>query len=113
MPVQATGCERVRQELAKYSGWDVNVMAAISGAESGCDPAKNNLSATETHKDINGNVICVGSYGALQIGCVHHRKAPGELNSLVLNIKVAHGVWLEQGYGAWSVYTSGKYLQYL
>jgi len=60
-----------------------------------------------------GNVVCVGSYGALQIGCVHYLANPPALNDLTLNVDTAHGVWLRQGYGAWSVYTSGKYLDYL
>ncbi len=82
-------------------------------AESGCDPAKNNLSAGETHRDIAGNVICVGSYGALQIGCVHHPGKPKELNSVSMNIKVAHAVYGGQGYNAWTMYRNGEYRKYL
>lgn len=88
-------------------------MSAISMAESGCNPAKNNLTSSETHKNIRGEVICVGSYGALQVGCVHLPSDPSRLNNLATNIDVAHSVWLKQGYGAWTVYKTGAYLKYL
>lgn len=99
--------------LGRYSDWDVKTMTAISMAESGCNPAKNNLTATETHKRADGSVVCVGSYGALQIGCVHLVNNPSLLNDLATNVDMAHKVWLGQGYTAWSVYSSGKYLKFL
>lgn len=108
-----TGCEAVAEELSKYSDWDIKTMTAISMAESGCNPARNNLTASETHRGYDGNVVCVGSYGALQIGCVHYLKNPAGLNDLATNVAVAHSVYLKQGYKAWSVYSSGKYLKYL
>lgn len=108
-----SGCDLVRSEVAKYDGWDTNVMTAISHAESGCAEVKPNTSAAETHRDANGNVICVGSYGALQVGCVHYQSNPSALDTISVNISVAHAVWLKQGYGAWTMYRNGEYAKYL
>lgn len=108
-----SGCDLVRSEVAKYDGWDANVMTAISKAESDCTEVKPNLSAAETHRDINGNVICVGSYGALQVGCIHYLSNPQELDTISTNIRVAHVVWLEQGYDAWTMYRNGRYANFL
>ena len=87
-------------------------MTAISMAESRCDPSRNNLTVSETHKDMYGNVVCIGSYGALQVGCVHKLDDPNSLNNLDVNVDVAHNVWLKQSYKAWTVYTNGDYLKY-
>ena len=88
-------------------------MLAIMQAESSCEQSKANLSAGETHKDINGNVVCVGSYSLLQIGCVHYLQNPEDLLDPTLNIQVGYEVWKKQGYNAWTVYQTGKYLKYL
>ena len=108
-----SGCDLVRQEASKYSDWDINIMVAISHAESGCVADNDNTSSAETHRDYYGNAICVGSYGAMQIGCVHYQQDPQALDNLELNISVAHSVWLKQGYSAWTMYNNGKYLKFL
>lgn len=87
-------------------------MTAIAQAESGC-VSKSNLTAGETHKAYDGSVVCVGSYGVLQVGCVHYQQNPVALNDVALNIQIAHAVWQEQGYGAWTMYTNGEYGKYL
>lgn len=102
----------MRSEVAKYSGWDVNTITAIAMAESGCDPANDNLTSTETHS------TCVGSYGALQVGCIHYR-AGEDRGDFATNVRVAHRAYLERvamvgnGYTAWTMYTNGKYRAYL
>lgn len=111
-PIVLSGCDLVRSEVSKYDGWDVNVMTAIAEAESGC-VSKSNLSRAETHKGYDGSVICVGSYGVLQVGCVHHQQNPEALNDVALNVQVAHKVWQNQGYKAWTMYTNGRYLRFL
>ena len=56
--------------------------------------------------------VCVGSYGVLQVGCLHYR-ANENRNDLATNIEVAHRVWLKQGYSAWTMYKNGQYKNYL
>lgn len=106
-PVTLTPCETVRAEVAKYSGWDVATMSAIAKAENrACDPLRHNLSADEDHK------VCIGSYGVLQVGCLHYRDGE-DRNDLKTNIAVAHRVYLQQGYGAWTQYNNGAYREFL
>lgn len=92
-------------------------MVAISMAESGCNPSRNNLTASETHRRADGSVICVGSYGALQVGCLHYT-AQESMSDLATNIGVAHRLWKNRqkwgnGYEAWTMYTNGEYRRYL
>lgn len=114
-----TGCEAVEAEIAKYSGWDINTMQAIARAENrNCDPRGHNLTASETHRDAHGNVICVGSYGVIQVGCLHYREGE-DRNDMATNIKVAHRVyvarasWDSTGYNAWTMYKNGEYKRFL
>lgn len=103
-----TNCEKVRAEVAKYPGWDVDTMTAVAKAESrahNCDPTGHNLTNSEDHG------VCVGSYGALQVGCVHYNGE--DPNDLKTNVKIAHRVWTEQGYNAWTQYREGEHLRFL
>lgn len=82
-------------------------MLAIMKAENrGCDPAVKNLSPLEDHG------VCIGSYGLLQVGCVHFnsKQNPNEVNT---NIAVGYSVWQRQGYNAWTQYRNGEYLKFL
>lgn len=81
-------------------------MLAIMKAESGCIPAKNNLTMSENHG------VCVGSYGLLQIGCLHF-SGDHNRNDPATNIAVGYQVWKKQGYKAWTVYRTGAYKKYL
>ena len=84
-------------------------MYSIGRAESqghACNPKGHNLSAEENHG------VCVGSYGALQVGCVHYRESE-DRDDLATNVAVAHRVWLKQGYTAWTMYNNGVYRQFL
>jgi len=106
IPVTLTPCETVRAEISKYSGWDVATMSAIAEAENrSCNPKRHNLSASEDHK------VCVGSYGALQVGCVHYNGE--DVNDLKANVAIAHKVWQKQGYSAWTQYNNGEYKRFL
>ena len=108
-----TGCEAVAVEINKYGGWDHQIMLAIAKAEnSTCDPLKHNLKAEETHYNYKGEVICVGSYGVLQVGCLHYRAGESP-DDLATNVRVAHRVWEGAGYTAWTMYKNGRYLNYL
>lgn len=114
-----TGCEAVRAEVSKYSGWDVSIITAIAKAENRtCDPLRHNLTTSETHRDASGNVICVGSYGVIQVGCLHYREGE-DRDDLATNVEVAHRAytarqaWDSSGYNAWTMFTNGTYKQYL
>lgn len=111
--VPVTGCEAVAREILKYSGWDHQTMLAIAQAENtSCDPKRHNETASETHKRRDGSVICVGSYGVLQVGCLHYKKNENR-NDLATNVKVAHRVWKSSGYTAWTQYKNGKYWEFM
>lgn len=106
--VRAGGCERLQPLLEKYD-WDVRTMLAIMRAESGCDPnVTGDTSLTFTQ---NGR-----TYG-YSVSLFQVRILPGrehcDSHDPATNIACAYHVWRGQGYKAWSVYTSGKYLKYL
>lgn len=111
-------CEALRQEINKYT-WDTSIAYAVARSEnSSCDPARHNETASETHRRADGSVICVGSYGAFQVGCLHY--APGEdVNDLATNVAIAYRVyesrskWDSSGFNAWTMYTNGRYLEKL
>lgn len=78
-------------------------MFAVAQAENRtCDPLKHNLTMSENHK------VCVGSYGVLQVGCVHYGKSDNR-DDLATNVRIAHAVWEKQGYRAWTQYKNGEY----
>lgn len=79
--------------LSQYD-WDVATMQRIMRAESGCNPTNHNWS------DNHGS--CLGSYGLLQIGCIHG-KSVDYLSIPENNIQTAYIIYLRQGYGAWGV----------
>lgn len=93
-------------------------MSAIAQAENrACDPTRHNLTSSETHKDRNGNVICVGSYGVLQVGCLHYAAGDNK-DDLATNIRLAHKAWQSRetwgvGYEAWTQYKNGEYMQFM
>lgn len=110
-------CEVMRAEVRKYTDWDARIIGAIAEAENRtCNPARHNETSSETHKDKNGNVICVGSYGALQVGCIHYHPSE-DRSDLATNIKVAHRAWSSReawgvGYEAWTMYTNGTWKEF-
>lgn len=82
-------------DLLKQYDWDVATMQRIMRAESGCNPTNHNFG------DNHGS--CFGSYGLLQIGCVHGYTV-SYLSSPANNIAAAYKVWQGQGYTAWTTY---------
>ena len=100
-------CQAMQNEVAKYSDWDSNIMQAIAQAENrACNPLRHNLTMSENHG------VCVGSYGVLQVGCLHYNDDE-DRNDLATNVKVAHRVYLSQGYTAWTQYKNGTYREFL
>lgn len=108
-----TGCDAVLAEITKYGDWDANIAQAIAQAENrSCNPTRHNLTASETHRRYDGSVICVGSYGVMQVGCLHYREGE-DRNDLATNVRVAHRVWQSSGYTAWTMYKNGTYREFL
>lgn len=107
----------MRAEVRKYTDWDARVISAIAEAENrACNPLKHNETASETHKRADGSVICVGSYGALQVGCLHYSEGE-DVNDLATNIRVAHRVWTQReqwgnGYEAWTMYSNETWKEF-
>lgn len=88
-------------------------MLAVMKAENrGCDPLLDNYSAGETHVNAAGQVVCVGSYGLLQVGCLHF-SAGQDHTTPSANVAVAYQVWKKQGYTAWTMYRNEEYLNFL
>lgn len=84
-------------------------MYAIGRAESkghSCEPTGHNMSSSEDHG------VCIGSYGALQVGCVHY-EANEDINNLETNVRIAHKVWSAQGYDAWTMYRNERYKEFI
>ena len=81
-------------ELAKYD-WNVATMQRIMRAESGCNPTNHNYG--DNHRS------CLGSFGLLQIGCVHGYSV-AYLSNPVNNIAAAYKIYKSQGYTAWTTY---------
>jgi hypothetical protein len=73
----------------------------------------------EPHKDRNGNIICTGSVGVMQIGCVHKREDKYALHDIELNLQKARVIYDEakkrtgNGWQPWGAYTDKRYLAYL
>lgn len=103
-------CEAYRPIIEQYS-WDVRVAMAVMQAESTqnkipCNP--NAANRNDVHRDANGKVICVGSFGLMQISC-----HSGEVYDPAKNIAIAWEKYKKRGWQPWGAYTSGAYKQYL
>lgn len=67
----------------------------------------------------NGEPICQGSYGLMQIACVHNIDDPEALYDVQLNLEVAYRVYQDaasrrgNGWLPWGAYTDGGYLPFL
>ena len=104
-----SGCDLVRSEVQKYPGWDVNTMVAISQAESNCRAdAKGDTTLTYQQN----NRIYGYSMSVLQVRILPGREHCDTFDVATI-VKCAHAIYQGQGYNAWTVYSNGKYRQYL
>lgn len=97
---QLQGCEQYRPLVEQYD-WDSRIALAIMQAESSCRPDA--LSPTADR-------------GLMQINSVHIAKVNGDLNALydpATNIRIGYSVYLSQGWKAWTVFNTGRYLAFL
>lgn len=105
---QVTGCELVRSEASKYD-WDVDIIVAISQAESGCVPtARGDMALTYEQSG--------RTYG-YSVSVMQVRILPGREScdsyEVAINMQCAYAIYKGQGLRAWSMFTNGKYLNYL
>ena len=77
-------------------------MLAIAQAESGCNPQAVNTANTDGSTDT----------GLLQINSIHGLD-PETLIDPTVNIQAAYRIYQTQGLKAWSVYSNGKYKQFI
>lgn len=99
----------LKAEIRKTFPNDPVTAVAVAGGESGYNPRAYN---PEWHYK-NGKKVCQGSYGLMQIGCVHHMENPEALYDVEFNLQVAKRVHSKRGWLPWGAYTDGRYEQYL
>lgn len=107
--VALTGCDLVRSEVSKYSDWDVNVMVAISQAESGCNP--NATGDTSLTYQENGRTYGY-SVGVFQVRILLGRESC-DTHDLKANVACAYKVWQSQNYSAWTCFSNGEYRRFI
>lgn len=104
-----TGCDAVRAEVSKYSGWDVNIMTAISRAESSCQ--------IDRVGDKHLKFVKNGRQYGYSLSVLQVRILPGrehcDNSDLSVNVACAHKIWQGQGYEAWTAYKNKSYKKYL
>lgn len=91
----------------KYFGKDAKIIRAICKAENGRQDPK-------IISKINRNGTY--DYGLCQINSIHLDHVGGDFNKLLdsdTNIRVAHEVYMSQGWTAWTCYKNGSYLKHL
>ena len=90
---------------------------AVAGGESGYNP---NAYNPEWHYDQRtGEKLCQGSYGLMQIACVHKIDNPEALFDPEVNLAYARRVYddssrrIGNGWLPWGAYTDGNYKRFL
>lgn len=89
-----------------------NTAVAVGKSESG-ESLKADAYNPEWHYDRHGNKICQGSYGVMQIACVHHLEDPEALFDVEFNLAKAREIYNSEGWRPWGGYTSGGHKKYL
>lgn len=97
----------IRQTFPKNAALAVAVAKSESGKQ--LNPQAYN---PEWHYDANGNKVCQGSYGIMQIACVHVED-PERLYDPGYNLQVARRIYEADGWYPWGGYTSGGYKRHL
>lgn len=104
--------EKIEQRIRDTFNEDPELAVAIAKSESG-ENLKADAYNPEWHYDKNGKPLCKGSYGILQIGCVHMMENPEALFDVELNLKIGRKLYEERGWEPWGGYTSGGYKKHL
>lgn len=99
-PVRSGNCALVNE----YN-WPTDVAYGVCMAESGGN--SNAINWGDNHGQ------CSGSYGLMQVGCLHYPQNPSRLLDAEFNMEIAYRLWKSSGFSPWTTYTSQKYLRYL
>lgn len=94
-----------------YNGWDGKTMYGICKAESMGNPkATGDTSLTFVKDGVTYGMSC----GMLQVRVLPGRGITCEqMHDPEQNVAKAYEIWKAQSYTAWSVYSNGKYLNYI
>lgn len=89
----------VLNEINKYD-WNTDIVKQIIQAESGFNQLAHN--GRDNHK------TCIGSYGYMQIGCLHFKEGEDPYNTAI-NIQRGYEVYVQAGrtFRPWGVCTNG------
>lgn len=101
-------------ELANNYSWPQATARAICLAESSGIASRDNFN--DVHRNADGSVRCVGSYGLMQVACFwapYYGYAVSDLYNPRINMEIAHKIYKRSGFSPWTTYTSGLYLQHL
>lgn len=102
--------ERIEEEIRNTFPEEPDLAVAIARAESGLKTVAYN---PEWHRG------CQGSYGVMQLSCLHYKKDPSKLKDVAFNLEKARQVYDESkkrtgnGWLPWGAYTNGSYKKYL
>lgn len=98
--------------IRSYFPEEPNTAVAVAKSESGelLSPTAYN---PEWHYDRYGNKVCQGSYGVMQIACVHHMENPDALFVVSFNLAKARKIYDRGGWQPWGGYTSGGYKRFI
>jgi hypothetical protein len=114
-PPRYTSDAAVRQRLGVvgFRGQDVNIGLAIAHAEGGLDLSV--INDTPATGDYSVGTWQINYYGSLYAGRAAEFGTPRYLVTSGLNAQAyaCRRVFLQQGWHAWSTYTSGAYRKYL
>ena len=93
-------CDSYLPEIKKYD-WNPDIVKAIAQKESGCRPSNHNDG--DIHRNKKGEIICLGSFNILNVGCIHYAKTE-DINDVALNFAKAYKIYLERGrsFSAWT-----------
>ncbi len=103
-----TETEKIERLIMETWPEEPQLALAIAKAESGLVPTAYN---PETHYGRNGQPVCSGSVGIMQIACVHVSDKT-TLYDVETNLKKAREIYDESGWRPWGAYTSGAYKRY-
>jgi hypothetical protein len=104
---------RSQFESEGISANNAAVFAAIGTAESSLDLSV--INDTPATGDYSVGCFQINYYGSLYAGRAGEFGTPRQLilNGLTAQVKAAISIWHQQGFHAWSTYSSGAYIQYL
>lgn len=100
----------ILQEIRKTFTQDPVVAVAVAQAESKLNPRAYN---PEWHYDRQGNKVCQGSYGIMQVACVHYMQNPEALFDVEFNLAMARKIYNESRWQPWGAHSDGRYLAYM